>query len=121
MSRRKNPSFFSFIHQRGVILGQFLTQNHPSNSFFSFPFIEISDFHIYFVFYFVISSSSCDLGLFVVFVRRCWSFCFSQVFDQFRLSYQIRSSADPINDFGVIHVADPETWLFRRFKHSHTY
>jgi len=30
------------------------------------------------------------------------------------LSDQLRSNADPINDFGVIHVADPETWLFRR-------
>jgi len=54
----------------------FFIQNHPSNSFLSFPFIEISDFHIYFVFYFVISSSSCDVGLFVVFVRRCLSFLF---------------------------------------------
>ncbi|AES63759.1 transmembrane protein, putative [Medicago truncatula] len=33
------------------------------------------------------------------------------VFDQFRLSDKLRSSADPINDFGVIHVADPDTWL----------
>ncbi|AES78220.1 hypothetical protein MTR_7g026040 [Medicago truncatula] len=41
------------------------------------------------------------------------------VFDRFRLSYQLRSSADPINNFGVIHVADPETWLFQRFKYSH--
>jgi len=35
------------------------------------------------------------------------------------LSDQLRSSADQINDFGVIHVADPGTWLFRRFKYSH--
>jgi len=31
------------------------------------------------------------------------------------LSYQFQSSADPINDFGVINVADPETRLFRSF------
>ncbi|AES79202.1 transmembrane protein, putative [Medicago truncatula] len=29
------------------------------------------------------------------------------VFVQFRLSDQLRSSADPTNDFGVINVADP--------------
>ncbi|KEH24798.1 hypothetical protein MTR_6g004980 [Medicago truncatula] len=33
----------------------------------------------------------------------------NQVFDRFRLSYQLRSSADPINYFGVIHAADLET------------
>jgi len=61
VSHRQNPSFFSFIHQRGMILGQ---QNHPSNSFFYFPFIEISDFHIYFVFSFVVLVRRC-------FVPRC--------------------------------------------------
>ncbi|AES68734.1 hypothetical protein MTR_3g014250 [Medicago truncatula] len=30
------------------------------------------------------------------------------VFVRFRLSDQLRSSADPINDFGVVNVADPE-------------
>ncbi|AES94754.1 hypothetical protein MTR_5g017940 [Medicago truncatula] len=40
--------------------------------------------------------------------------CFIQLFVRFRLSGQLRSSADPINDFGVINVADPETWIFRR-------
>jgi len=40
-------------------------------------------------------------------------------FDRFRLSDQIRPSADPINDLDVIHVADPETWLFQIFKYSH--
>ncbi|AES89707.1 hypothetical protein MTR_4g078820 [Medicago truncatula] len=52
---------------------------------------------------------------------RCNTLTFNSdiVFDRFRLSDQLRSSADPINDFGVIHVADPETWLFRRFKYSH--
>ncbi|RHN42028.1 hypothetical protein MtrunA17_Chr8g0372401 [Medicago truncatula] len=63
----------------------------PLSLVFPFPFIEISDFHIYFVFYLVISSSSCD------------------VFDWFRLSDQLRSCADPINDFGVIYVIDPDT------------
>ena len=62
MSRHQNSSFFPFIYQIGVIWGQFLTQNHPSNSFFSFAFIKISDFHIYFIIFF------CD---FVVLVRRC--------------------------------------------------
>jgi len=76
VSRHQNSSFLSFIHQRGVIYGQFFTQNHSSNSFFSFPLIEISHFHIYFIFYFVILSSSCDVGLFVVLVRRCLSFLF---------------------------------------------
>jgi len=48
------------------------------------------------------------------FVRRlCAAFvrrlsCFIPVFVRFRLSDQLRSSADPINDFGVVHVADPE-------------
>jgi len=41
----------------------------------------------------VCSSSLCDVV--------CLS-CFSQVFDRFRLSDQLRYSADPINDFGVI-------------------
>jgi len=35
------------------------------------------------------------------------------------LSDQFRSSANQINDFGVINVADPETWEFRRLKYSH--
>jgi len=60
----------------------------------------------------VCSSSLCDVV--------CLSY-FSQVFDRFRLLDQLRSSADPINDFDVIHIADPETWLFRRFKYSHMY
>ncbi|AES81780.1 hypothetical protein MTR_7g100520 [Medicago truncatula] len=34
--------------------------------------------------------------------------CDEAVFDHFRLSDQLRSSADPINDFDVIHVVDPE-------------
>ncbi|AET03853.1 hypothetical protein MTR_8g076500 [Medicago truncatula] len=33
----------------------------------------------------------------------------SLVFDWFRLSDQLRSCADPINDFGVIYVIDPDT------------
>jgi len=37
------------------------------------------------------------------------------VFVRFRLSDQLRSSVDPTNNFGVINVADPEAWLFRRF------
>ena len=49
-----------------------MTQNHPSNLFFSLPFIEISDFTSI-SFFIVILSSSCDVGLFVVFVRRCLS------------------------------------------------
>ncbi|KEH29583.1 hypothetical protein MTR_4g045813 [Medicago truncatula] len=32
-----------------------------------------------------------------------------RVFVQFRLSDQLRSSADQINDFGVVNVADSET------------
>jgi hypothetical protein len=58
----------------------------------------------------VCSSSLCGLI--------CLS-CFSQIFDRFRLLDQLWSSADPINDFDVIHVADLEIWLFRRFKYSH--
>jgi hypothetical protein len=61
VSHHLNSSFFSFIYQRWMNYGQFLIQNHSSNLFFSFLFIEISDFHIHLVFYFVI---------FVVLVRR---------------------------------------------------
>jgi len=60
----------------------------------------------------VCSSSLCDVV--------CLS-CFSQVFDRFILPDQLRSSANQINDFGVIHVADPETWLFRRFKYKYSH
>jgi hypothetical protein len=93
-----------------------LGQKNLSKSNYIHSF-QISDFHIYFVLF-------CD---FVVFVRHwlfvvcdvvCFS-CFSQVFDRFRLSDQLRSTANPINDFGVIHVVDPESLLFRRFKYSH--
>jgi len=31
------------------------------------------------------------------------------------LSDQLRFSADRTNHFGVINIADPETWPFRRF------
>ncbi|AET00560.1 hypothetical protein MTR_5g093400 [Medicago truncatula] len=41
------------------------------------------------------------------------------VFVRFRLSDQLRSSVDQINDFGVFNVADPETWVFRKLKYSH--
>jgi len=46
--------------------------------------------------------------------RLCATFVFlvSQVFDRFRLSDQLRSSADPINDFGIIHVADRKHGYF---------
>ncbi|AES95149.1 hypothetical protein MTR_5g022360 [Medicago truncatula] len=36
-----------------------------------------------------------------------------------KLSDQLRSSADQINDFRVINVADLETMVFRRLKYSH--
>jgi len=48
---------------------------------------------------FVCSSSLCDLV--------CLS-CFGQVFVQFRLSDQLRSSGDLINEFDVVYVADPD-------------
>jgi len=70
-------------------------------------------------FYFVIASSSCDVGCSSSLCDVVCFSCFSQVFDRFKLSDQLRSSADLINDFDIIHVADPETWLFRRFKYSH--
>ncbi|KEH27170.1 hypothetical protein MTR_6g088365 [Medicago truncatula] len=38
-----------------------------------------------------------------------------KVFVRFRLLDQLRSSADPTNDFGVINVSDLDAWLFRRF------
>jgi len=44
---------------------------------------------------------------------------FVHVFVRFRLFDQLRSSADPINDFDAVHVADPETWVFRRLEYSH--
>jgi len=37
------------------------------------------------------------------------------VFVRFRLSDQLRSSADPTNDFGVTNIVDSEAWLFQRF------
>jgi len=58
----------------------------------------------------VCSSSLCDIV--------CLS-CFVQVFVRFRLSDQPQSSADPINDFGVVYIADPEKWVFWRLKYSH--
>jgi len=33
---------------------------------------------------------------------------------------QLRSSANPINNFGVVHVANTETWVFQRLEYSHT-
>jgi len=42
-----NPSFISFIYQKGVIYGQHFTQNHLPQPFFSSPFIKINYFHIY--------------------------------------------------------------------------
>ncbi|AES91445.1 hypothetical protein MTR_4g113630 [Medicago truncatula] len=41
------------------------------------------------------------------------------VFVRFRLSDQLRSSADQINDFEVVNVANSETWVFQRLKYSH--
>ncbi|KEH18938.1 hypothetical protein MTR_8g432410 [Medicago truncatula] len=42
------------------------------------------------------------------------------VFVRFRLSDdQLRTSADQINDFGVVNFADSETWVFQRLKYSH--
>ena len=70
----------------------------------------------------MISSSSCDVGLFVVFVRRCFVRRLCAMLFVFLVSlryligsdrHQLRSDADPINDFGVIHVADPETCCSR--------
>ncbi|AES63097.1 transmembrane protein, putative [Medicago truncatula] len=40
------------------------------------------------------------------------------VFVQLRLSDQLRSSADQINDFGVVNVANLETWVFRKLNYS---
>jgi len=35
------------------------------------------------------------------------------------LSDQLRSGAYPINDFGVVSIADLETWIFQRLEYSH--
>jgi len=51
----------------------------------------------------------CSLSLYDVV---CLS-CFVQIFVRFRLLDQFRSNADPINDFGVVNVADSETWYSR--------
>ena len=57
----------------------------------------------------MISSSWCDVVLFVVFVRRLsFPSCSGVCSDQIVRSASI-SSADPTNDFGVINVSDPET------------
>ena len=94
-------------------------QNHHSTSFFSLPLIEISDFHIYFVFLLWFHRLSatlfCTLSLCGVV---CLS-CFVQLFVRFRLLDQLRSSAVPINDFGVVNAAELETWVFQRLKYSH--
>jgi len=55
-------------------------------------------------------SSLCDVV--------CLS-CFIQVFVWFRLSNQFRLSTNPIKDFSVIHVTDPDTWIFWRLEYSH--
>ena len=93
---------FSPSSTRWVIYGQFFfIQNHLSNSLFSFPFIEISDLHIYFVFILwfrhlsatlVCSSSLCGIVSLS---------CFVHAFVRFRLPDQLWSGADPINDFSV--------------------
>ncbi|AES68512.1 hypothetical protein MTR_3g009140 [Medicago truncatula] len=43
-------------------------------------------------------------------------FSLVHVFVRFRLSNLLQSSADlTSNDFGVINVANPKAWVFRRF------
>ncbi|AES75797.1 hypothetical protein MTR_6g059740 [Medicago truncatula] len=46
-------------------------------------------------------------------------YTYVDVFVRFRLSDQLRSSANPINDFGVVNVAYLERWVFRRLEYSH--
>jgi len=36
-----------------------------------------------------------------------------------RLSDQIRFSADPFNDFDIVHVVDAETWVFWKLEYNH--
>jgi hypothetical protein len=46
----------------------------------------------------------------------CGVICFSRLVQasvQFTLSYHFRSSADPINDSGIVNDADSETWYFK--------
>ena len=49
----------------------------------------------------------------------CLSF-FVQVFVRFRLSYQFWYSVYPINDFDIVDVTNPNTWVFRRLEYNHT-
>jgi len=101
-------------------LCQFLTQNHPSNSFFSFPFIEISDFHIFFVFLF------WDFDVFV----RCWfvlHLCATLFVCFYSLKYLIGSdcqiSFDPmqiqLTTLASSSMLQIQRHLFWRFKYSH--
>jgi len=71
---------------------------------------------------FVISLSLNDSACFD-FLSLCgvfFIFRLSAVFIWFRLKDQLWASADPINDndFGVVNVADPETWVFWRHEYS---
>jgi len=43
-------------------------------------------------------------------------FRISAVFIWFKFKDLLWASADPINDFGIINVADPETWVFQRLE-----
>ncbi|KEH18399.1 transmembrane protein, putative [Medicago truncatula] len=60
---------------------------------------------LFFIFLFLIATLVCSSSLCGVV---CLSY-FAQVFLRFRLSGQLRFSADSINDFCVVNVANPET------------
>jgi len=72
-----------------------LTQNHPCILFFSFPFIKISVFHIYFVCLF------CD---FVVLVRREFVRCLCVVLFVFLVSFKYWFSSDSHISFDPVQI-----------------
>ena len=104
--QQADPSFlslgflFQFLHW-GVVLGQFLTWNHPSSSF-SLYFNLNKWFSHRSRFFFMISSSKCGGLLFVVLCGVVWFPVFLRcLFDSYwKIDYSIK-------DLGV-NVADPK-------------
>jgi len=104
------PCFFSlgFLFQRlhwGVVVGQFLTWNHPSSSF-SLYFNLNKWFSHRSRFFFVILPSECGALLFVISCGIVWFLLLLRCsFDSYwKNNYSIKNLS--------INVADPEAWVF---------
>jgi hypothetical protein len=97
----------------------FLSKITPLN-YFSFFFIQISDFQIYLVFYlWVCCRLSATLWMSSSWCGVIWFFRLGVVFVRFRLKNYIRLDAYSINDSGVVNVVDSMTWVFRALKFHH--